>query len=202
MGLSIAQYGQSQFSSEIANLGGGNRAVANRREGRGQRTESPERTEQQKVPQYPGRRPDRKPAEIPSTSTEEAPPTQVRAPERLKASSRSSTSTSELQFQVKTAEGDTVTLSVNAVEQSSVDKVSYKSEDGSLKVAQKTQSSSIQANLSVEGDLSEEELADISKALESLSQGKSIEDLGTLESASFQYNNRTIYTQSQLSYLG
>jgi hypothetical protein len=122
-----------------------------------------------------------------------------RAPERLRATSRSSTSTSELQFQVKTAEGDTVTLSVNAVQQSTYDKVSYKSADGSLKVAQKSESSSLQANLSVEGDLSEAELADISKALASLSQGKNVEDLGTLESASFQFNNRTIHTQGRLS---
>ncbi len=192
MGLSIAQNGQSQFRSEVSQFGGENRA------NRGQRAESAEPTEN-RVPQYRGRRPDRKPAEVPFTSTEEAPPARVREQDRLKATSRSFTSTSELQFQVKTAEGDTVTLSVNAVLQSSVDKVSYKSEDGFLKVSQKTQSSSIQANLSVEGDLSEEELADISKALESLSQGKEIEDLGTLESASFQYNNRTIYTQSQLS---
>lgn len=123
-------------------------------------------------------------------------------PERLRAKSRTETSTSALQFQVKTSEGDTVTLSVNAVQQSSSDRVSYQSKDGSLRASQRTQSSSIQANVSVEGNLSEEELADISKALETLSQGKTLESLGTLESASFQYNNRTVSSQSQLSYVG
>jgi hypothetical protein len=123
-------------------------------------------------------------------------------PERLKVRSQSATTTSALQFQVKTAEGDTVTLSVNAVQQSSVDKVSYRSQDGSVRAAQSAQSNSIQANVSVEGNLSEQELADISKALESLSQGKTLDSLGTLESASFQFSSRTEYSRNRLTYVG
>lgn len=178
MGLSIAQYGHAQFNNEIVNFGGG------RGNGRARQAETPAPPTERRSQGL-----EKKRVESPAE----------RAPERLKATSKSSTTTSELQFQVKTAEGDTVTLSVNAVQQSTYDKVSYKSADGSLKVAQKAESSTLQANLAVEGDLSEAELADISKALESLSQGKDVEDLGSLESASFQYNSRTIYTQSRLS---
>jgi hypothetical protein len=186
MGLSIAQYGQSKFSNEIAGFGGGNRPAAKKPEE--QRAQSPI-----------GWRLDRKPIKFP---TDEEDSVSVRPSEKLKAASQSTTSTSELQFEVKTTEGDTVTLSVNAVQESSVDKLSYKSADGSLKVAQKRESSSVQANVAVEGNLSDTELADITKALESLSQGKAIDDLGSLQSASFQYRNRTITAQSQLSFVG
>jgi hypothetical protein len=188
MGLSIAEYGQAKFGNEIANFGGGKRPAA---AGKPQ-----EATGSAPV----GYRLDRKPVKL-QTDGEEG--ISVRPPqEKLKVGSKSTTSASELQFQVKTAEGDTVTLSVSALRESSVDKLSYKSADGSLKVAQKRESSSVQASIAVEGNLSQAELADISKALESLSQGKAIEDLGTLESASFQFRNRTVTRQSQLSVVG
>jgi hypothetical protein len=123
-------------------------------------------------------------------------------PERLRASSQTSTSTSDLQFRVKTAEGDTVTLSINAVQQSTLDQASYRGSGGTLEAGQRTQQNSLSASLAVDGNLSEQELKDIQSVLTSLSQGKPVTELGTIESAQFSYTNTTTYSQGNFSYLG
>ena len=121
--------------------------------------------------------------------------------ESPKAKVGSSSDDAELHFQVRTSEGDIVTLSVNTVHASAG--------GGSLRGFQQGDpSTSIETSLSVQGSLSDKELEDITKALEAYSQGKTLDNLGSLESADYSYQSRSpnanAYQQQQqlLSYLG
>ena len=121
--------------------------------------------------------------------------------ESPKAKVGSSSDDAELHFQVRTSEGDIVTLSVNTVHASAG--------GGSLRgFQQDDQTTSIETSLSVQGSLSDKELEDITKALEAYSQGKTLDNLGSLESADYSYQSRSpnanAYQQQQqlLSYLG
>jgi hypothetical protein len=216
MGLSISRYGLDRVAQQQDTTSTAGRQIANRRGGRGRHGSDAELDEttaatapkaQAAAQNPPNSRilrtsSDPKVAGRPQASASPQPQPAQPPSEKLRALSTSSSSTSELQFQVKTAEGDTVTLSLSAVQQSSLDKVSYRSPDGSLKAAQSSQSDSLNASLTVEGDLNEAELADIAKALSALSQGKTLDSLGTLASAQFSYSNRSSYTQTQISYVG
>ncbi len=120
---------------------------------------------------------------------------------RFRASSATQTNQSQLSFQVKTAEGDTVTLSIQSLQQSEFDRVSYRSSNGQkINAASLTATNSLQAALTVEGSLSDAELQDIQKALAALSQGQQPTDVGTLASATYSYQNEISVDRTRISF--
>ena len=135
------------------------------------------------------------------------PPTPAtwRAPAVAKASSTTRTNQSSLQFQVRTAEGDTVTLSIQAQQLSSVSRASYRTPGqggGAAKVYESSQSNTLNASVTVQGSLSDEELQDIAKVLTALSQGKTVTDAGTVAAASYSYTNQTSVDRVRVSVQG
>ncbi len=135
------------------------------------------------------------------------PPTPAtwRAPAVAKASSTTRTNQSSLQFQVRTAEGDTVTLSIQAQQLSSVSRASYRTPGqggGAAKAYESSQSNTLNASVTVQGSLSDEELQDIAKVLTALSQGKTVTDAGTVAAASYSYTNQTSVDRVRVSVQG
>ena len=95
-------------------------------------------------------------------------------------SARSST---KIEFQVKTDEGDTVTLSLS------------QSERGSVQGDRSRYESKFAASVAVEGSLNEQELQDIQRVLAAFSQGQTVDDLGSLSEARYS-------AKSSFSYFG
>lgn len=136
------------------------------------------------------------------------PPTPAtwRAPAVAKASNTTRTNQSSLQFQVRTAEGDTVTLSIQAQQMSNLSRASYRTPgqggSGAAKVYESSQSNTLNASVTVQGSLSDEELQDIAKVLTALSQGKAVTDAGTVAAASYSYTNQTSVDRVRVSVQG
>lgn len=127
-----------------------------------------------------------------------------RAPATAKASSTTRTSQSTLQFQVRTADGDTVTLSIEARQLSSTSRASYRApgQHGVAKVYESSQSSTLNANVSVEGSLSDAELQDIVEVFSALSQGRTVTGAETVAEASYSYTNQTSVDRVRVSVQG
>lgn len=128
-----------------------------------------------------------------------------RAPAAAKASSTTRTNQSSLQFQVRTAEGDTITLSIQAQQLSNVSRASYRAHGpggGAAKVYESSQSNTLNASVTVQGSLSDEELQDVAKVLAALSQGKAVADASTVAAASYSYTNQFTVDRVRVSVQG
>jgi hypothetical protein len=120
----------------------------------------------------------------------------------LRAAQRSLQTQQSAQLEIKTQDGDTVTLSFasRSLEQSQ----SIRTPKGYAESQQS--SSSFEFNLSIEGNLSDAEVADIKKVIEGLnnpaqlSEDLASSDLGSLESYSYAYQRSSTFSASTLSY--
>jgi hypothetical protein len=121
---------------------------------------------------------------------------ELRGPQRLLRAEQRQTQQSA-QLEIKTQDGDTVTLSFasRSLEQSQ----SLRTPNGYVQSQQS--SSSFEFNLSIEGNLSDAEVADIKKVIESLNNpAPPSNDLGSLESYSYAYQRASTFSASTLSY--
>lgn len=101
-----------------------------------------------------------------------------------RASVRTETRSSSLKLQLRTAEGDTVEISLTARNQRQTERargqgVSYRSD---------ARSQDLTASVNITGDLNESELADIRELLSSLSSGNQPTDLDTI--SAYQYTHQ------------
>lgn len=120
----------------------------------------------------------------------------------LRAAQRSLQTQQSAKLEIKTQDGDTVTLSFasRSFEQSQ----SIRTPNGYAQSQQS--SSSFEFNLAIEGNLSDAEVADIKKVIEDLNnpalplQDLASNDLGSLESYSYAYQSSSTFSASTLSY--
>lgn len=115
----------------------------------------------------------------------------------LRAAQRSLQTQQSAKLEIKTQDGDTVTLSFasRSLEQSQ----SIRTPNGYAQTQQS--SSSFEFNLAIEGNLSDAEVADIKKVIEGLNNpAPASNDLGELESYSYAYQRSSTFSASTLSY--
>ena len=91
---------------------------------------------------------------------------------------------SSLSLTVTTAEGDTVQLSVEAQSLSQSQRSESRNQDGVTRSTSQSQQQNLSASVSVNGDLNDQELADIQKLLNSIGsgQGPDLSSTGSLSS--------------------
>jgi hypothetical protein len=98
------------------------------------------------------------------------------------------TDSSALKLTVRTDEGDTVEISLAARTESTSEKASWRGPQGTAKVSEKSSSSSLSAQIKVDGDLSDQEVADIQHLLESLGSGGQAESSADNSLAAYDYS--------------
>jgi hypothetical protein len=118
----------------------------------------------------------------------------ARSPE--KASARATTKiekdTSSLKLKLRTAEGDSVEISIDARQIRQTERGYARGTEGRVAQRNRTESNSVTARVNVTGDLSEDELGDIQDLLASLSSGESPQagegDLDSISAYQFGYS--------------
>lgn len=112
---------------------------------------------------------------------------------------RSYESETKFELKVKTDEGDVVTIKIAR----SYEAESGRVRGGGVRYGERRVSSSEQASIEIEGDISETEAADIKKLLDSLgsggpgSSGNQSTDLASLESYSFNYSQTNSFEKGR-----
>ena len=105
-----------------------------------------------------------------------------------RAQVRTRTDSSALKLTVRTDEGDTVEISLAARAETTSGKASWRGAQGSAKVAEQSSSSSLTAEVKVDGNLSGQEVADIQHLLESLGSGGQAESPADNSLAAYDYS--------------
>ena len=94
----------------------------------------------------------------------------VRPVARIRSQTQSTQSS--LKLKVRTAEGDTVELSLDANHVQQVDRGYARTAHSAAKTNQSTQSDSLDFNVSIKGNLNDQELSDIKSLIQSLTTGQ------------------------------
>jgi hypothetical protein len=124
----------------------------------------------------------------------------IRPQERLRARSETQRESYSLDLTVRTAEGDTVKISVAALQQSEHTRLSYRDGRARLEAGSSATLSGFAATIEVEGDLNEQEIADIKKILATAqSQGAGApQSLKSLESFALAYQHQVERAQTRV----
>lgn len=123
-----------------------------------------------------------------------------RPQERLKASSQTNKESFSLELTVRTTEGDTVKISVAALQQSEQTRLTTRDGRSKLSAESSSSLSGFAATIEVEGDLNEQEVADIQKLLATVqSKGASApQSMKTLESFALAYQYQVERSQTRV----
>lgn len=105
-----------------------------------------------------------------------------------RAEVRTRTDTSTLTLRVRTDDGDTVEISLAAQSQQTSGRASWRGAGGAAGATEQTSSSSLSAQVKVDGNLSDQEVADIQHLLESLSSGGQADNLADNSLAAYDYS--------------
>jgi hypothetical protein len=105
-----------------------------------------------------------------------------------RAEVRTRTDTSALKLKVRTDEGDTVEISLAARTEQSSARGSWRGAQGTARVSEQSSSSSLTAQVKVDGNLSDQEVADIQHLLESLGSGGQAENPADNSLAAYDYS--------------
>lgn len=123
-----------------------------------------------------------------------------------RAESRTAKESSALKLTLKTAEGDTVEISLEASSLRQSERSSARGPGGRISQKSNTQSDSLTASVNVTGDLSDAELKDIQGLLQSLAGGDTPQagqgDLGTISGYQYSYQHTREVSRSQVEIYG
>jgi hypothetical protein len=101
---------------------------------------------------------------------------------------RTEKESSSLKLTLRTDEGDTVEISLEAQNTRTSERGYARSGGASLSTRSDSQSSSLTGSVKVNGDLSDQEMADIQKLLSSLASGEAPEDNSSNSIDAYSYN--------------
>ncbi|MEI9811145.1 MAG: hypothetical protein WDO18_00065 [Acidobacteriota bacterium] len=112
---------------------------------------------------------------------------------------RSQTDSSSLKLTLRTDEGDTVEISIEALRQRTTGRANASGPNGGT-ARTKSASDSLTASVSVKGDLSDQEIEDIQKLLRALSSGQAPQDVAdsSLDSYDFRYQRSSQVARAQI----
>jgi hypothetical protein len=120
------------------------------------------------------------------------------------ASVRTARESSSLKLSLKTAEGDTVEISLSAQSLSRQERGSARGPSGKITTSSAQSESSLQASVNVTGDLNEAEVEDIRKLLQAIASGKApeqtqAEEPSTLAEYQYDYTRSREVTESRVA---
>jgi hypothetical protein len=119
---------------------------------------------------------------------------------------RSTKDSSALKLTLKTAEGDTVEISLEAQSVRQGERSSARGPQGRIAQKSDSRSNSLTASVNVTGDLSDAELEDIKGLLQSLAGGDTPQagegDLDTISAYQYSYQRRHEVTRAQAQVYG
>ena len=123
-----------------------------------------------------------------------------------RATANTTKDTSSLKLTLKTAERDTVEISLDAQSLSQSEQASARGPDGRISQKKDSSSNRLSASVNVTGNLSDAELKDIQGLLQKLSGGgdppTSQADLGTISGYQYSYQRAHEVSQSKVTLYG
>jgi hypothetical protein len=123
-----------------------------------------------------------------------------------RAQTRTTKDSSALKLTLKTAEGDTVEISLEAQSLRQSERSSARGPGGRISQKSNTQSDSFTASVNVKGDLSDAELEDIQGLLQSLASGDTpqagADELDTISAYQYSYQHTREVSRSQVEIFG
>lgn len=123
-----------------------------------------------------------------------------------RAETRTAKESSALKLTLKTAEGDTVEISLEARSFRQSERASARGPGGRISQRSNTQSESLTASVNVTGDLSDAELEDIQGLLQSLAGGGApqagADELDTISAYQYSYQHTREVSRSQVQVFG
>jgi hypothetical protein len=119
---------------------------------------------------------------------------------------RSVKDSSSLKLTLKTAEGDTVEISLNAQSLRQRERSSARGTDGQISYKSDSRSNSLTAAVNVTGNLNDSEIEDIKSLLQSLASGDSpqagVGDLDTISGYQYSYQRTREVRNAQVEMYG
>ena len=123
-----------------------------------------------------------------------------------RSSVRSVQDSSSLKLTLKTAEGDTVEISLDAQSLRQRERSSAQGPGGRISYKSDLQSNSLMASVNVTGDLNDSEIEDIKGLLQSLADGRAAQagqgDLDTISAYQYSYQRTREVRQSKVDVYG
>lgn len=120
-----------------------------------------------------------------------------------RAQTRQQTASASLTFKVQTAEGDVVELSIDAQSLQQYTRARARDHGVTAQSTSSTQAAQVSVNLSVQGDLNDQEIQDITNLLGALSTGQTPADVpSSLEAYSYQTARSFSTTQANVQIYG
>jgi len=124
----------------------------------------------------------------------------------VNASAKTTRDTSAFKLKLRTAEGDTVEISLDAQNQSSTERASASAADGKISQQSNSQSDSLTVAVKVTGNLSDGELSDIQGLLKSLAGGDTPQagqgELDTISAYQYSYQQTHEVSRAKLQLYG
>jgi hypothetical protein len=123
-----------------------------------------------------------------------------------RATTRVTKESSSLKLTLRTTEGDTVEISLDALNSNQTSRAFASGPEGRIQQKTEARSSSLSASVSVTGDLSNAELVDIKELLQSLSSGGApqagVGELDTVSAYQYSYQHAREVSQARVELYG